>query len=209
MKPVIFILLALLMLGCTGERINGPENATGNATNVTNASVTNATSSYARFTAPSFHFDYPANMEAETAANGYNGVFTGRHQLAERTGEVLAVVYVNTSATYGPNADAQFQIEPTLAANGFLEKDKANDSVGFLSNAAEIGETATFAVGNDVFIAEAPFKMQFSSGTAYSGYAISIYVPERSLQVKVRILALDASVAKQIRDEFLSSFRVQ
>ncbi len=207
-----FILLALLLLGCTAERgsANVTENATGNVTlNATNATAANGTSGYARFTAPSFSFNYPASMAVENATGNASGIFTGRHQLAERTGEVLAVVYLNTSATYGSNADSIFQIDPTLAANGFLEKDKANDSAGFLNNAAGIGETRNFAAGRDVFIAEAPFEMRFTSGTTYSGYALSIYVPARSLQVKVRILALDPDVAKQMRDGFVLSFRVE
>jgi hypothetical protein len=136
-------------------------------------------------------------------------MFTGRHQLAERTGEVMAVVYLNVSDTYGVNAENEFRALPEIAASGFLERDKANDSAGFLTHAAEVGETYNFAVGRDIFIAEAPFTMRFTSGTAYAGRALSIYVPERSLQVKVRILALDPAVAKQIRDEFLLSFRVE
>ncbi len=231
MRLAACLVLALLLFGCAAE--GGPNgtnttslaNATGitNATNVTNATnatnvanatnVTNATdaanASYATFTTPLFSFRYPPALEVEKTSYGYGGVFTGRHQLPQRTGEVLAVAYMNTSYTFGANADEEYRVEPTLAASGFLQKDLRNDSMGFLNRGAETGNTSTFSIGRDVFIAEAPFTLRFSPATPYTGYAMALYVPERSLLVKVRILALDPEIAKEMRDQFLLSFRVE
>jgi predicted small secreted protein len=226
---VTILLLAVLLAGCATERGTG-EQANDSVCNVSNATSGNTTSDalqgnatsnatfptnnasasgYANFTASSFKFRYPANMEVEKSVIGYNGIFLGKHQLAERTGEVLAVSYVNVSDAYGPNRDGIYQANPDIAAGGLLEMDLLNDSMGFLDNAAEVGQASNFAQGRDAFISEAPFSMKLSSGTTYHGYAMSIYVPARSLHVNVRMLALNPDVAKQIRDEFLLSFRVE
>lgn len=232
MRLAACLVLALLLFGCAAEggqgngtNTTGAANATDvvnatNATNVTNATnitnatnATNATSaanaSYATFTTPLFSFRYPPALVVENTSYGYGGVFTGRHQLPQRTGEVLAVAYMNTSYTFGANADEEYQVEPTLAASGFLQKDMRNDSLGFLNLGAETGNMSTFSIGRDVFIAEVPLTLRFSPATPYAGYALSLYVPERSLLVKVRILALDPEIAKEMRDQFLLSFRVE
>lgn len=200
MRPAALLVLALLLAGCTAE--GGLQNATN---------VTNATVEYAKFAAPAFSFEYPLNMEVENASYGYNGVFTGRHQLPDRTGEVLAVAYVNTSYSYGGNADAQYRVDPTIAASGFLQKDLANDSMGFLNRGqgAEIGNITSSAIGRDVYLAEARFTLRFASAVPYTGYALTLYVPERSLLVKARILALNPALADAIRDQFVLSFQVK
>jgi hypothetical protein len=213
MRIAIIILAALLLLGCTGERGN-PANSTANATlngsgNLTPGNITAANASgYATFTARSFSFDYPSDMAAKSSTGMHAGTFTGRHGLDGRTGELLAVVYANTSETYGVNADSEFKADPGLAANGFLEADKLNDSAGYLQNAVDVGPTSMFARGRDVFIAEAPFTTKMSNNT-YAGYALSLYVPARSLQVQVRILALNPIIANEIMEEFLLSFRIE
>jgi hypothetical protein len=199
MRLALIIIAALLLLGCTGER-----GSPANITNTTNATI----SSYARFMASSFSFDYPSNMDVQNLSNARGGYFIGSHELAYNTGEVLALIYINTSATYGVNTDSGFQANPDLAASSFLEKDKTNDPAGYLETATEIGSISTFARGRDVFISEAPFTMKLTTGT-YTGYALSMYVPARSTEVQTRILALDANLAKQMRDEFILSFRIE
>lgn len=214
MKLAIILLAALLLLGCTGERGNtnpNESNATNitNATNSSNATTVTLPTNYIRFTAPSFSFEYPSNLAVQNSPVASGGKFTGIHELADRTGEFFVVVYTNTSATYGVNADSEFQTNPDMAAAGFLEASKINDSAGFLENAVNIGPTATFAIGRDVFVAEAPFTMKYTTGATYTGYALSMYVPERSLQVQARMLALDPAVAKQMTSHFLLSFRIE
>jgi hypothetical protein len=203
MRPAALLMFAFLLAGCVAD------GGRPNATNATNG--TNVTAEYARFTAPTFTFEYPPDMEVENASYGYNGVFTGRHQLADRTGEILAVVYANTSYSYGENADAQYRVEPTLAVSGFLQKDLLNDSMGFLNRgeSVETGNMTSAAIGRDVYLAEVPMTLRFASAVPYSGYALDLYVPERSLIVKVRILALNPALADAIREQFVLSFRVK
>jgi hypothetical protein len=100
---------------------------------------------------------------------------------------------------------------PTKAASDFLAADKRTDPAGsFLSSAYETGEITTFSVARDGHVAEAEFKIRFGgSNKSYTGYAMDIYVPERSLLAKVRIIGLDADKATAIRDNFLLSFRME
>jgi len=203
----MMVIAALLLLGCTGERGNANETANVTA-NLTNATNMTAPYGYARFDAPSFSFAYPSNMETDSSLNPDIGSFTGTHPLADRPGEMLTVFYLNTSAAYGPNTDSGFQASPEVAAGSFLEGDRTLDPAGYLANATMVGPTSTFARGRDAFIAEAPFTVKNQAGT-YAGYALSMYVPARSLEVQARILALNPVVASEMKDEFILTFRVE
>ncbi|MEW6035392.1 MAG: hypothetical protein AB1529_02150 [Candidatus Micrarchaeota archaeon] len=226
------LLVPLLLIGCIslGERgtnaTNGtdvtpppPEpNATTNETNQTGTqNQTNQTapppSYWERYDAGQFSFEYARNMETqESGSPGGYGVFAGTHDLDGQTGELLIVAYVNTSAAFG-REDEIFQDNPTKAASDLLLSDRKSDGNmgGLLSKAQEAGNVSTFSVARDGAVAEMPFRISFgdNSSKTYTGYALSIYVPERSLHVKVRIIALDPGKARELRDNFLLSFRIE
>lgn len=226
MRKLIVLLLPLLLLGCIslGSRMaNVSENETGgqepgaaNATPPSTPNMTNLTNQtspppepWERYNATGFSFEYPAGMALDTGL----GIFTGTRELQGQpgqTGEIMIVSYLNTTAVYGANRDASFRAAPSQAAADFLAQDRKNDPAGVLQLAYEIGDMATFGIARDAFAAEVPFKVRFSpSGRTYSGYALDVYIPERSLHAKVRILAIDEDRAKDMRDRFLLGFRVE
>jgi len=206
----IFVLL-FLAFGCIS--LEGRDNVTDdNATagNVTgpiqeNQSVVGP-AQWERYTAPSFSFKYPANMKTQES----RGIFTGTHDLDGQTAEIVVVVYMDTISVYGVNRDNVFKGNPTKTASDFLLEDMEADPAQLLSEASEIGNVTTFSIARDAYVSEVPFRSRFSdTGPTYRGYALSLYVPDRSLHVKFRAVALDAETADDIKDEFISSFRIE
>jgi hypothetical protein len=212
-----FILLMaigiILLYGCT-ERLSDANqtNATwgaagndSNAANGTNAPPPNVTA-WPRYSAPGFSFYYLPALSMGEVKNGPNGLISGKHELTERTGEIMAVRYIDAVATYGKNRDTELKANPSKAASDFLLAEKAGDSMDFLSQASSVGNISSFAISREAYGAEAPFRISLSSGTTYTGYAITLYIPERSLFVDVRIVALDSDVAKEMEQQFLLGF---
>jgi len=119
----------------------------------------------------------------------------------------MVVLYFNTSAVYGPNRDKEFRAEPSRATSDFLVMDRINDSAGILSSAYYVGEMRTFAILENAFAAEVPFKTKFNANKTYQGYAIDLYIPERSIHAKVRIFALDQVRVDAMKQQFLLSLR--
>lgn len=238
-KTLLLLPLLLLFFGCislgeqmkneTGQADITPpqpnitnmthDTEAGNQTNITEIkNETNQTQppaspkTYERYTARGFSFEYPANMTVQSSNGSVSGIFTGTHELqGGQTGEIMIVTYLDTKATYGANKDEIFRDNPTKAASDLLLADKKNDPAGsLLSKAYEVGEISTFSIARDGYGAEVQFKIKFAdSNKTYTGYAISIYVPERSLQIRMRVIALDSTKAKEIKDNFLLSFRLE
>jgi hypothetical protein len=205
MRMIALFAFLLLFLGCLGEET--ADNATNlTKENLTNVSVKENKTQWKTFNTTSFSFHYPSNMVVDKST----GIFTGKHELNGQTGEILVVVYFNTSAVYGENQDLVYQKNPSKAASDLLQQDERNDTAAILSRAYEVGEASTYAISRDAHVAEAPFKIRFTSnGTSFTGYALDLYSPERSLHTKVRVIAKDPQVAKNIRDRFVFSFRLE
>jgi len=230
---IIFVSLLVFSFfsGCAGLGSPGGNATAANASNITDAgnlsanvtgpaNLTNLTNqtvlppSWPRHNgslsadAILLSFEYPPNMAFESG----RGIFTGKHDLADKTGEALIVIYTNASQEYGQNKDELFKTNPTKAASDLLLQDRQDDPAGLLDSAqssSSASNLTTFSLARDAYVAELPFTIRFSGfETAYTGYALSMYVPERSLHVRVRILAVDPTVAKDIRDHFLISFRL-
>lgn len=199
---VAMLLLLLLFCGCTENR--GQDMNASNETSINSTNQTLPPQEWVRYAAPAFSFEYPSNMKTRTQP----GLFTAIHALQSgQTGEVMIVTYFNTSAVYGPNRDKEFRDQPSRATSDFLVADQANDSAGVLSNALSVGEMRTFAVMENAFAAEVPFKTGFNTNKTYEGYAIDLYIPERSTHAKVRIFALDKARADAMERQFLLSLR--
>lgn len=206
MRIAAVLLVALLLFGCAGPEESANEtnlsvvNVTTNTTNMTQPS------DYERYDAGQFSFEHPKNMDVQDA----RGIFTGTHDLDGQTGEILVVTYLNTSAVYGPNQDRIYKGDPTGTVTTFLSQDQNNDSAQMLSLAHELGDATTYSIARDAAVAEQPFKIRFSeTGPEYNGYALDMYLPERSTQVKVRIAALNTKNADSIKDNLLLSFRLE
>ncbi|MFH0884377.1 MAG: hypothetical protein V1861_01565 [Candidatus Micrarchaeota archaeon] len=234
MRILALLLPFVLLLGCISfsERLNEtngtglanttPPNTTMNETNPLQNQTQNNTNEtqpppppppklYERYLAKGFNFEYPINMATQESTSGYGGIFTGTHEIGGKTGEILIVSYINTTQVYGANKEGLLQNNPTKAASDFLLQDEKSDPAGgLLQQAYEIGDISTYGLARDAYMAEAPFKIRFEgSNVTYSGYALSIYIPERSIHAKVRIVALDSDLSSGIRDNFLLSFRIE
>ncbi len=203
MRILAIFVLSLLVLGCLSPEERA--NVTDVTDNVTQANQT-MPAQWKRYNTTYLSFEHPANMEVQEAS----GIFTGTHDLDGQTAEILVVVYLDTYAAYGANKDRIFRQNPTKAASDFLIEDQEEDPAQLLSEAYERGNISTFAISRGAFVAEVPFRIRFSStGPRYTGHALSLYVPERSLHVKFRVIALDPEIAEDIRDRFLLSFMLE
>jgi hypothetical protein len=221
-----FLSIALLLaFGCVDTSARGaPANDTPvaleNQTNPSNSTAgpdsmneTNLTiempPAWPRYNTSAFSFPYPPNMTMSETRNGRNGIISGQIELPERTDNTLAVKYINTEDTYGKNREGAFQANPTKAASDFLSQDKNSDTMGFFMKADYVGDITTFTLGQEAYCAQLPFHLKQNSGTEYSGYAITIYIPSRSVLVDARILALNESSAREMREQFLYGFKAE
>ena len=215
------LLAALILLfGCISFGERGNESTVPPSPNVTmnesnNSNVTTPpppppSNPYKRYNATGFSFEYPADMAFQDSATGKSGIFSAKHETGGQTYEVMILTYMDTIAAYGVNKDEIFRDNPSKAASDILEMDKVSDSAGVLDRASEIGDTTVFSIDRGTYGARAPFKIKVGDGNrTFSGYALSIYVPERSLHVKVRIFAVDPDKAEDIMQNFLLTFRLE
>ncbi|MEW6748227.1 MAG: hypothetical protein AB1295_00780 [Candidatus Micrarchaeota archaeon] len=220
MRYLALLAILLLSFGCIsqGERTiyeNASEPASPSEESVSEpapAIEVPAIHQESRYQAGGFSFVHPDEMETEDSRGPGSGIFSGTNMISSgQTGELLVVTYLNVSAVYGSNQDKIYKDDPTTAASGFLVADMEQDPVaGLLSSAYDVGEVSTYAIARDGVVADVPFKVRFGdSNKSYSGYAMDMYIPERSLQAKVRIIALDSEQAESIRAGFLLSFRLE
>ncbi|NYZ73969.1 hypothetical protein H0O00_02415 [Candidatus Micrarchaeota archaeon] len=219
--PAIMLLSMLLMLGCISmgnETLN--ESEEGNTTapeqnapppliNETNQS--NQTShiglpptEWTRYNTEEFSFEYPAGM----VTNIVTGKFLGTTPSGALTTERIALSSLNTLQAYGANKDGIFKANPTKAASDFLLQDAEDDPLGIFDDAESVGELSTFTLEREVYVAQVPFKLR-SGNVTYTGYALSMFIPERSLHIRARILAIEPDRAEAIRDNFILSFRLE
>lgn len=212
---IFFLLIAMsLFLGCIslGEKIEQNNTTVSNMTNETNTTppLPPKPSPWTRFNSTEFSFEYPAEMSVQQSSSGKSGIFSGTHEENGQTYEVMVVTHLDTIATYGVNKDEIFKDNPNKAASDLLEQDRVSDPAGILDQAFEMGEITTFSIERAGYGARSDFKIKFGSGgKTYSGHALNIYVPERSLHVKVRIFTLDEEKAEDIMENFLLTFRLE
>jgi hypothetical protein len=187
----------------SSTQANGTAGLEGNATQNQSAAP-----SWPRYNTSTFSFAYPPNISLSEQKSGTGGLITGSHELPERIEESMAIKYIDTEAAYGQAKDFAYKANPTKAASDFLLQDKNQDTMGFFMKADRIGDISTFTLGTDVFCAEMPFSLRMNTGTRYTGYALTLFIPSRSMLVDVRIVADDQSLAKTIRDGFIYGFRL-
>jgi hypothetical protein len=219
MRAIVIAFTVILLLGCISFN-RGTQNASNNTTvqpppNLTNVSnTTNQTAPppkiYERYNASAFSFDYPLGMSLQNTSDAHSGIFSGTHEAGNQTFEVLIVTYVDTLYVYGKNKDDIYKLDPSKASSDFLLQDQHQDSAAVLDRANWTGNISTYSIARDGGAAEMPLRIYFSGEQqAYSGYAIDIYMPERSTLIRARIIALDPAKADAIRQEFLLSFRAE
>ncbi|MBN1170479.1 hypothetical protein JXA56_05625 [Candidatus Micrarchaeota archaeon] len=196
------VVMAILLFGCVSAQTEQAETDVIE-TNVSTPPPVVEKPKLAHFTTLEFAFQYPPDMEVQESKGHFSGIKIINNQPAE----MLEVVYLNTVTEYGPNKNRILNENPSKGASDLLREDVLNDSMGYL-NGAELGQITTFSIQRDAYSAEVPFKTTLN-GTKYAGYALSLFIPERSLHLKLRILATDPARAKQIRDDFVFSFRLE
>lgn len=226
---LILALSVFSISGCIikGDDTNQTQNVTASPADSSNATVappppgnttisppeSNATANntpammlFTRHYFKDFSFEYPSSLNISNSTS----VFAGQHDLEGSTGEVMVVSVIDARKVYGDPADKDFKGDPSKAVADFLIQDKKDDPSNLLDQAYEYGDVSTFSIGRDAYVAELPFSIHFSGfQSRYAGYAISMYIPERSLQVRARIIALDPLVAKTMRDTFIGTFRME
>lgn len=217
-KEALFI-AALLLLGCIsfdrGQNITNNTSVQPPPPNITNATnTTNQTPPppppkvYERFNASGFTFDYPINMAIQNTSGAHGGIFSGTHEEGNQTFEIMVVTYVDTVYAYGKNKDDLYKLDPPRAASDFIQQDRNQDGASILDHANWTGPITTYSIARDGGAAEVPLKIYFADQSqAYSGYAIDIYMPERSTLIRTRIVALDPGKADAMKQQFLLSFR--
>lgn len=199
-----FVLMPLILLGCTGtinQAIN-PELPPAPAPIIQEPKV------WESYSNNIFSFDYPGNMAIENQPSFIRGIHYLPDPNGNRQAEALLVAYVNASEKYGPNQDVIFKFNPTKTATDFLLDDKENDSMGMLLHAHDIGTMRQFTVAKKYYVAEMQFKL-FDLNTTYDGYAMSIYIPESSTHLNVRIVALDSKLSYNMKEAILRSLRLE
>ncbi len=217
MRLLAIMLSALLLLGCItmgNEGNQGGGNDTAQPGQNTTQPATNGTGQgnqtgpsqqqWVRYNAGDFSFEYPEGM----VTNAITGKFMGASRSGNLTTERMMLSSLNTLRTYGANKDEIFKANPGKAASDFLLQDADEDPLGLLDNGQTTGELSTSTIERDVYVSQMPFTLR-SGGVTYSGHAISMFVPARSLYVRARILATDPDRAEAIRDNFILSFRLE
>lgn len=197
----LLVLIPLILLGCVGT-----DNPTlGSEPEPAPAPIIQEPKTWERYSNDIFSFDYPGNMAIETGP----GLILGTHYLPDSSqqAESLSVRYTNMSEKYGSNQDNIFKLNPTKTVTDFLLADMENDSMGVLLYAYNIGAARQFTVANKYYIAETQFKLS-EFNTTYDGYALSIYLPESSTHLNVRIFALDPKLSYNMKEAILRSLRL-
>lgn len=206
MRILYLLLAAFLLLGCAMPTDRTNETNVSNESDSGNVSGLIVDTSWAKHNASGFSFDYPSNMDVQAS----QGIFAADHMIDGQTGEIFIVVYYNTVKNYGENRDRILKENPSLAASELLEEDLEADPAQVLDKAETVGEVTTYSIARDGYASEVPITVRFEdSMSVFRGYAISVFVPERSLHIKVRVLAKDQSKADDIRKRFISSFRIE
>ncbi|MFH1521291.1 MAG: hypothetical protein ABID61_06615 [Candidatus Micrarchaeota archaeon] len=198
-----FVLIPLILLGCTGT-----DSPATNTLEPAPSPIIQEPKVWESYSNSLFSFDYPGNMVIDEQP----GFIRGIHYLPDpndnQLGESLLVIYVNTSEKYGPNQDDIFKFNPTKTATDFLLNDKENDSMGVLSHAHNFGTMRQFTVAKKYYVAEIPFKLS-DFNTTSDGYAMSIYIPESSTHLNVRISAFDPKLSYNMKEAILRSLRLE
>lgn len=196
---VLFILFGCISLG---ERTE--ENVTENITEANETEEIPPPPQWERYNATYFSFDYPASMEAKGGAAD----FIATRDVNGMNMETMVVAYLDTVETYGENKDKIFKERPSQAASELLYADIKDDFLVLLSDAETVGNVSTYSIARDAHAAEVPFTIKQDSFT-YSGYAIDLYIPEKSVHAKIRMISFYPEKAKAMRDQFLLSFRIE
>jgi uncharacterized membrane protein YciS (DUF1049 family) len=77
-----------------------------------------------------------------------------------------------------------------------------------LLHARDLGTVRQFTVAKKYYVAELQFKLS-DFNTTYDGYAMSIYIPESSMHLNVRVSALDSKLAYNMKEAILRSLRLE
>ncbi|MFH1785232.1 MAG: hypothetical protein ABH842_02285 [Candidatus Micrarchaeota archaeon] len=197
----LIILLPLLLCGCTEEIVFTPLDPAP-------APLLNQPSVWSHYSNEIFSFDHPGNIVTTSQPGTLSGVHYLPSPYSYQPAESINLVYINTTEEYGENQDEIFKDNPTKFATDFLLDDIELDSMNTLLRADRIDSPTQFTVAQKYYVAESYFELT-DFNTTYAGYAMSIYIPEKSIHVNIRVLALDSQIAFNIKEAILRSLRLE
>ncbi|VVC04082.1 Uncharacterised protein [Candidatus Bilamarchaeum dharawalense] len=196
----ILLFLPLLFFGCTS-------NTTGEQLPSAPAPIIQAPPVWIKYSNDIFSFDYPADMVAKSETGLFSGVRYLPSPYGYQPAETLTIVYTNTSEKYGPNQNSIYLDNPTKTTTDFLLDDRKNDSMTILLRGYELGNVTEFTIAERFYVAQLSFKLS-DFNTVYHGYALSIFIPENSMHLNVRLVALDPNIAYNMKEAILRSLRL-
>ncbi len=199
---VAALVLAFLLFGCAGPAQPG---ANQSAPAVQPApQAPQAPSGW-----PSYHkigvsFDYPPGMNLSEELSGYPGYATVVAQGSNVSQGALVFGFINASGISSLPSD------PVQAAVDTLKADGENGDD--ISGQAQVrGDISGSVSPNGIPMAERTFELTKTSSTGNSitayGYALEFYDPTLKASYPVRIFSSDYNRTKEMRDQFVLSFR--
>ena len=195
-KFFLLLLLPLLFFGCIEDPKPLPD-------------ISNGTDpGFSKYTGIGTSFEFPSEMQLTQNINEYEfgrgaASVNGIKNSPNKT--LLTLIYSNT-AVYGSQIPGG---DPQTTANHFLATDSLSDPAGMLSNAQDVSGISNSTQGN-YYISELTFSMDLmgTNGTPvkYSGYAINLYNPDKSVLYRLRILCEEGTYSTIVKEKFLETF---
>lgn len=197
----LILLLPLLLLGCTEEQVLLPLEPAP-------APLLNQPQVWAHYSNDVFSFDHPGDLVTTSEPGNFSAIHYLPYPYSYQLAESINLVYVNTEEEYGYNQNEIFKLNPTKFATDSLLDDIELDSMKTLLRAENIKQPTQFTVAQKYYVAESSFELS-DFNTTYTGYALSVYIPERSVHLNFRIVALDQQVSFNIKEGILRSLRLE
>ncbi len=183
------LLLLILLIGCVGSEVPAEENKTENVT-------VKEPPSPQRFTTVDYTFLYPNDMVLQDSEN-----FFALNMLPDKVGESFTLESSSVASLYGPNKEKLFLEDSGEAPVEILGDFTEGKNVTFI-------EYSTFSIDRSTHGAQVTYTKR-QDGFLYNGYLMSLYVPEKSLIINIDIYGIDPRKVRDIRQEFILSFRLE
>ncbi|MFH0884499.1 MAG: hypothetical protein V1861_02205 [Candidatus Micrarchaeota archaeon] len=205
-------LVLVAMSGCAQTGGAAPQNATAEILQNQTGKASNASAlddGYKEYAQKTFSFDYPKALFADESLGSYNdgaGYAFVALQSKDENDPALLVYYIR----FG-NIPLLANMSAPEIAKSFLESDNTGqDMMGVLHQSSDKGNISLFTTKNGYAAAEMTYVLKDPQITqALYGYAIQVYDPATTVSMKARILATDSQKAKEARDRFIESVKIE
>lgn len=193
------ILFALLLFGCVGMDNNQNESLSNST--ITNTTINSTENNElflekSRYTTTSYTFQYPKYLTLQKKDH-----FLAINMLKDKVLESFFIKDFFVIDEYPPNKEKLFLEDPSEAAVEILKDFSIEKDYNFF-------DYSTFSIDRSAFCAQAEYTRSIND-TRYQGFFIVIYVPEKSLIFVVDIYGIDIQKTREIREDFIHSFRLE